>query len=142
MNQSDDLTHQKSTGRERRYQLSAALLERVEALAAANPEEIFTVWGGNLRCYYASASTTIVRRGYRPEEMIGHHAREYVHVSDMAHLLLAKSDTELTGKSIEMTVAFRNKDGERIRVRSKTVLVKDPDSGKLFFLTRTVPLER
>jgi PAS domain S-box-containing protein len=95
-----------------------------------------------MRCYYASASTTSIPGGYTQEEMLGRKASEFVHVSDFAHMALAKSDTELTGKSIEMSVDVRNKFGDRIRVRSRTQLLRDESSGKVFFLTRSVPADQ
>jgi PAS domain S-box-containing protein len=125
-----------------RYKLPAALLERVTKLALERPNEIFSVWGADLRCYYASPSTTSIPGGYTQEEMLGRKASEFVHVSDFAHMALAKSDTELTGKSIEMSVDVRNKFGDRIRVRSRTELLRDESSGKVFFLTRTVPADQ
>jgi hypothetical protein len=121
-----------------KFDLHPALLAKLERFATDHPDEIISVWGINLRCFYASPSTISIPGGYTADEIIGHKAAEFVHLSDLAHVALAKSDVELTGKSVEMSVDVRNKFNERVRVRSQTIRITEPTTGRLFFLTRSV----
>jgi hypothetical protein len=122
--------------------LPDGIQERVEQIAAALPDEIVTVWGMNLRCYFASMPPTLIPNMFTADEVLGRSATLFVHPADWPHAILTKTDVELTGKSVEFTLHFRNRLGERVRVRNQSLLLKDPDTHKIFFLSRTVPVDR
>ena len=139
---SQEVQGDSATDRQSAYRLPQPLLDKVERLVKLKPNEVFSVWGTNLRCYYASPSTVSIKGGWTPREMIGRKASEFVFFRDWPHVALAKSDAELTGESVEMTVDVKNRFGERVRMRSRTVLLKEPGSLRVFFMTRSVPADQ
>ena len=97
---------------------------------AENSRDVILRVGMNLVFYYVSPAS-LALLGWRPEEMIGKNASEFVCPDDL-HLVADVVNRTLTQNIQTNSIAVRGirKDGSLVWIETSTQVIRDPDTGE------------
>ena len=99
-------------------------------LLAENATDIISVHRLDGTCTYTSPSVQAVT-GYKPEEAIGHHPREWTHAEDRDRVGAAAERTKASKDGYTFAYRLRKQDGLYIWVEATSRAVRDEETGEL-----------
>jgi PAS domain S-box-containing protein len=79
--------------------------------------------------------------GHSPQEALGHHFTDFYSEPDSSHMAIAMQDCLLTGRSDKVTRAVMLKSGGTRRMRGDAWKLTDDDSGRIYVMSVSRPLE-